>query len=203
MITLLSTIFGVLSSLLPSIVNIFQKKLDYAHEIELTKIKMDAAREGLVLQLQVEGLKADIEEGDSIRRHDMDIEYKGFWGKVRASIRPVITYSFFLLFCGIKIAAFVVLVQKDATPTELLTLVWDTETMSIFSAIMGFWFGSRAIEKFNTMYSGGSLLSLGTSEAVSSVASAAIGKGGTATITTKKAPAAKTRRPAGTGTRDK
>ena len=202
MITLLSTIFGVLSSLLPNIVKIFEKKLDYAHEIELTKIKMDAAREGLVLQLQVEGLKADIAEGDSIRRHDMDIEYKGFWGKVRASIRPTITYAFFLLFCGIKISAFVVLVDRGASPTELLTLVWDSETMAIFSAIIGFWFGSRAIEKFNTMYAGGSLLSLGSEGNLTSVVSTAKGASATATLS-KKMPAAKAKRPAGTGTRDK
>ena len=198
MITLISTIFGVLSSLLPNIVNIFQKKLDYAHEIELTKIKMDAAREGLVLQLQVEEIKADIAEGESVRKHDIDIEYKGFWGSLRASIRPVITYAFFFLFCGIKIAAFVVLVQRGATPTELLTLVWDSETMAIFSAIIGFWFGSRAIEKFNTLYNGSSMIGLGSTGGFSA--------SGTTNVTiSKSVPAAKInkKRPAGTGTRDK
>lgn len=207
MITLLSTIFGVLSSLLPSIVNIFQKKLDYQHDIEITKIQMDAAREGLVLQLQAAAINAEVEEGDSIRRHDMDIEYKGFWGKVRASIRPTITYSFFILFCGIKISAFYVLVQRNATPTELLSLVWDTETMSIFSAIMGFWFGSRAIEKFNDLYSGGSMFSLGSSKGTSAVivgpASPSAVASSKTTATTIVTSPSKPKRPAGTGTRDK
>lgn len=152
MITLISTIFGVLSSLLPNIIKIFEKKLDYKHEIDLTKIKMHAAREGLILQLQIEEIKADALEGESVRKHDSDIEYTGFWAALRASIRPTITYAFFFLFCGIKVAAFWVLVERGATPTELLTLVWDNETMAIFSAIIGFWFGSRAIEKF-TRYS--------------------------------------------------
>jgi hypothetical protein len=191
---LISTIFGVLSSLLPNIVNIFQKKLDYAHEIELTKIKMDAAREGLVLQLEVENSKADVAEGESVRKHDIDIEYKGFWGSLRASIRPVITYAFFFLFCGIKIAAFVVLVQRNATPTELLTLVWDSETMAIFSAIVGFWFGSRSIEKFNTMYNGSSMFSLGSKSGISSAV---------ATVTASKSVPTAKKRPAGTSKRDK
>jgi hypothetical protein len=198
MITLISTIFGVLSSLLPNVIKIFEKKLDYAHEIEITKIKMDAAREGLVLQLQVEGLKADLAEGESVRKHDIDIEYKGFWGTVRASIRPVITYSFFALFCGIKIAAFWVLVERNATPTELLTLVWDNETMGIFAAIMGFWFGSRAIEKFNTQYAGGSLLSLSTADGLTSVVSTTTGSKAAATLS-KKAAKTANKRPAGTG----
>jgi len=166
MITLISTIFGVLSGLLPNIIKIFEKKLDYKHEIELTKIKMDAAREGLVLQLQVEGLKADVAEGDSVRKHDSDIEYTGFWGALRASIRPTITYAFFIVFVGIKVAAFIVLVERNATPTELLTLVWDNETMAIFSAIIGFWFGSRAIEKFGNFYTG-TTFSLSTNNGVS------------------------------------
>lgn len=212
MITLLSTIFGILSSVIPSIVNIFQKKLDYAHEIELTKLKYDAAREGLVLQLDIEGLKADVSEGESVRDHDSDIEYQGFWGALRASIRPVITYSFFFLFCGIKISAFVVLVERGATPTELLSLVWDTETMAIFSAILGFWFGSRAIQKFNSLYNGSSMLSLGSSGGTSSIAAgvaAAKAAGATAAKVTisKNAPATVTHngsdRPVGTGTRDK
>jgi hypothetical protein len=166
MITLISTIFGVLSGLLPNIIKIFEKKLDYKHEIELTKIKMDAAREGLVLQLQVEGLKTDIAEGESLRKHDSDIEYTGFWAALRASIRPVITYAFFIVFVGIKVAAFWVLVERNATPTELLTLVWDNETMAIFSAIIGFWFGSRSIEKFSNFYTG-TTFSLSTEKGVS------------------------------------
>ena len=195
MITLISTIFGVLSGLLPNVIKIFEKRLDYRHEIELTKIKMDAAREGLVLQLQVEGLKADTSEGESLRKHDSDIEYTGFWGALRASIRPTITYAFFILFCGIKIAAFVVLVQRNATPTELLSLVWDSETMAIFSAIIGFWFGSRALEKFSNFYTG-TTFSIQTSKGVSA-----------ATLNAKavSAPAKKTapkKRPARNG-RDK
>jgi hypothetical protein len=151
MITLISTIFGVLSSLLPNIIKIFEKKQDYAHEIALTKLKMDAAKEGLLFQLEMEEVKASVAEGESVRKHDNDIEYTGFWAALRASIRPTITYAFFALFVGIKIAAFWVLVERGASPTELLTLVWDSETMAIFSAIIGFWFGSRAIEKFSTV----------------------------------------------------
>ena len=157
---------------------------------------MDAAREGLVLQLQVEGLKADASEGESLRKHDSDIEYTGFWGSLRASIRPTITYAFFIVFVAIKIAAFWVLVERNATPTELLTLVWDNETMAIFSAIIGFWFGSRSIEKFSNFYTG-TTFSLSTDKGVSS-----------ATISAAKAvsaPAKKTapkKRPVGTG-RDK
>ena len=152
MITLLSTIFGLVGSLLPNLLQIFEKKQEYLHEIELKKLDLDAAKEGFVFQQQVESIKADAIEGESIRQHDSDIEYTGFWGALRASIRPTITYAFFFLFVGIKISAFSIMVDKGVPASELLSLIWDNETMAIFSAIMGFWFGSRAIEKFNNRY---------------------------------------------------
>ena len=153
MLTLLSTLFGLLGSLLPSIVNIFQKKVDYAHELEIKRLEYDAAREGLLIQKDIADYESMVNEGESVRDHDNDIEYKGFWADVRASIRPVITYAFFILFVGIKVAAFSVMVDKGVTPSDLLILVWDSETMAIFGAIMGFWFGSRAIMKFSEIYS--------------------------------------------------
>jgi len=162
MITLLSTVFGLLGSLLPNVIKIFEKKQDYAHELELKKLELDAAREGIVLQQQMEAIKADTLEGESVRKHDIDVEYSGFWAALRASIRPTITYAFFFLFCGIKIAAFVIMVRNNASPTELLQLVWDNETMAIFSAIIGFWFGSRAVEKFS-----GRTFTLGSSKGTS------------------------------------
>lgn len=152
MLTLLSTLFGLLGSLLPSIVNIFQKKLDYSHEIELKKLEYGAAREGILAQQAMAEIRADVYEGQSIREHDSDIEYSGFWADVRASIRPVITYVFFIVFIGIKLAAFSIMVDKGVPPMDLLLLVWDVETMAIFSAIVGFWFGSRAIQKFSDAY---------------------------------------------------
>lgn len=162
MITLLSTIFGLVGSLLPNIINIFQKKVDYAHELQLRKLELDAAREGLILQEQLAANQADTVEGESIRKHDMDIEYTGFWAALRASIRPVITYAFFFVFVGIKIAAFMIMVEKGTSAADLLSIVWDGETMAIFSAIMGFWFGSRAIEKF-----GGRAFVLGSNKGTS------------------------------------
>lgn len=152
MLTLLSTLFGLLSSLLPTIVNIFQKKVDYAHEIELKKLEYEAARDGIFAQQEMADYRAIVNEGESVRSHDSDIEYPGFWSSVRASIRPVITYAFFIVFVGVKLAAFAVMVDKGVTPADLLNLIWDEETMAIFSAIMGFWFGSRAIMKFNDIY---------------------------------------------------
>ena len=59
----------------------------------------------------------------------------------------MITYSFFFLFCAVKIAAAYAMLATGQSVPEMLKAVWDVETMSLFSTIVAFWFGSRMMEK--------------------------------------------------------
>jgi ABC-type uncharacterized transport system substrate-binding protein len=148
MLTALTTILGAITGVIPSIVNIFEKRQDYKHQVEIEKIKMEAAEKGVSLQIALAESKASIEEGDSLRRHDSDIEYHGWVETLRATVRPLITYIFFMMFVIIKGSAAYVMMQNGADIPTMLTAVWDMETMAIFGSIMGFWFGSRSIEKY-------------------------------------------------------
>jgi hypothetical protein len=150
MLALLSPFFGILGSLLPSIVRIFERKQEIKYEIDLTKIKLDAALQQAQVQFDIEGVKADVAEGESVRNHDKSIDGGKYLNALRASIRPVITYIFFGLFVAVKVsAAYVMLSQGDSVP-EMLKAVWDVETMSLFSTILAFWFGSRVMEKMDS-----------------------------------------------------
>ena len=53
------------------------------------------------------------------------------------SVRPFVTYSFFLLYIGIKIIIFCNYQAGISMP------IWTDEDQGLFSAIMCFWFGSR------------------------------------------------------------
>jgi len=46
MIAVLSTIFGILGGILPNIVKILEMRTSYKYEIELTKIRLEAASRG-------------------------------------------------------------------------------------------------------------------------------------------------------------
>lgn len=153
MIALLSTIFGLASSIFPSIVKLLEKSQDYRYELELTKLKIDAATKGLEINAITEGAKADVEEGKSLRDHDHDFNGNEFFDNLRASVRPVLTYLFFILFCGIKIAAATLMFEQGRNSIEILNAVWDVYTIAIFGSIMGFWFGSRAIINLTNIYS--------------------------------------------------
>jgi hypothetical protein len=147
MLALLSPLLGLVGSLLPSIVNMFERKQELQHEIELTKIKLDAARQEAQLQVMVEESKADTAEEQSVRSFDNNVDGGKFINALRASIRPVITYVFFAMFLAVKISAAYVMIHNGTSIPEMLKAVWDTETMALFSTIMAFWFGSRVLEK--------------------------------------------------------
>lgn len=147
MLSLLSPLIGIFGSLLPSVVRIFERKQELKHEVEITKIKLDAAIKAAEANLKLEEIKADVAEGQSIRDHDKSVDGGKFINALRASIRPVVTYLFFFLFVAVKVAAaYVMLVNGQSVP-EMLKAVWDSETMALFSTIMAFWFGSRILEK--------------------------------------------------------
>lgn len=149
MLALLSPLIGIFGSLLPAIVRIFERKQELKHEIELTKIRLDATIEAAKVNVTIENIKADSAEGQSLRDHDKSLDGGKFINALRASIRPVITYIFFFLFVAVKAAAAYVMINNGASIPEMLRAVWDSETMALFATIMAFWFGSRVIEKMD------------------------------------------------------
>lgn len=147
LLSILSPLIGILGSLLPNIVRIFENREENKHEIELTKLKMDAAALQAEAALDVETVKAIVTEGQSIRTHDSTLDGGKFLNALRASIRPVITYVFFFTFILIKLIAMWVMIASGAAIPTIVATVWDMETMALFSTIMAFWFGSRFLEK--------------------------------------------------------
>ena len=147
LLALLSPLFGILGSLLPSIVNIFARKQELQYQIQLNKLQMDAAVQNAQIQIAIEDAKADVADAESVRSYDNNIDGGRFINTLRASIRPVITYAFFILFVMIKLIVIYEMVNSNASMIEMIKAVWDQDTTALFGAIMGFWFGSRLLEK--------------------------------------------------------
>ena len=72
------------------------------------------------------------------------------------SVRPMINYCFFAAYLLIKLCQFGMLMnpalpwQPHMTVTEAIAALWTPDDMGIFSAIIAFWFGSRALSKFRS-----------------------------------------------------
>ena len=147
MLALLSPLFGILGSLLPSIVRIFERKQEIQYEMEMNRLRMEAAVQNAQIQIAIEDAKADVADAQSVRSYDNNIDGGRFINALRASIRPVITYVFFLLFVAVKIAAAYVMIATGQSVPEMLKAVWDADTAALFGTIIAFWFGARVMEK--------------------------------------------------------
>ena len=150
MLAILSPLLGIFGSLLPNVVKIFERKQELKHDLAIAELQMEAAKQGAHFQLDLENVKADSAEGESLRSHDSSIDGGKFVNALRAFVRPFITYTFFFLFCAVKIAAAYVMIQTGQSIPEMLKAVWDLETMALFSTIIAFWFGSRTLEKMDS-----------------------------------------------------
>jgi hypothetical protein len=147
MLTLLSPLFGIVGSLLPSVVKIFERKQEIQYEMEMNRLRMEAALQNAEIQIAIEDAKADVADAKSVRSYDNNIDGGRFINALKSSIRPVITYVFFALFVAVKIAAAYVMIQQGDSIPVMLNAVWDTDTMALFGTIIAFWFGARVLEK--------------------------------------------------------
>lgn len=146
LLTLLSPLLGILSSLLPSLVRIFEVKINQKFQLEMAKLQMEAAVQNGQISLAIEDAKADISDAESVRSFDSNVDGGRFINALRVSIRPVITYVFFMTFIAVKVTVIYVMVQQGASMTEMIKAVWDQDTMALFGAVMGFWFGTRMLK---------------------------------------------------------
>lgn len=145
MIGLISAVIGLLTAVIPNLVKYLENEQRYKYEIELTRLRMEAESKGLNYQSVITSIKAAVEEGYSLRSHDSVISTNEYINALRASVRPVLTYFFFFVFVGVKVAAISLMFREGIEPLTVIEVVWDVYTVSIFGAIIGFWFGTRSM----------------------------------------------------------
>ena len=92
--------------------------------------------------------QAKDKEHDRLIQHEMVLQPgTGCIGGLARSVRPIITYAFFLLFAVIEGTLLYGAIQAGTDFQEAINILWDEDTKAIFAAIISFWFGSRAIDK--------------------------------------------------------
>lgn len=152
-LTIVSTLLGILSSTIPSLINYFSKKKELDYELAIATLKVEAAKQGLDLSREIADIKAVVDEGNNLRATDAELDGGSFVNALRASVRPVITYALFGLFIGVKFfVAAIILMSSDLTIANLklaFDAILDENTMAITSTVIGYYFGSRTLEKFS------------------------------------------------------
>ena len=166
MLSLFSTLGGLLISGLPSVLGFFQDKSDKAHELELAKMQTEREiqmmERGFVAQQKVEEIRTDQVEMQSAAQmqnaaldHDKKVMERASTWVVNyvGTVRPTVTYLFvaeliainlWLCYQLFKIPGLINGVDDLATIGEL---IFSSDEMAMLGGIIGFWFGSRNWDK--------------------------------------------------------
>ena len=166
MLSLFSTLGGLLISGLPKFLEYFQNKADQKHELALARVQtekeLQMAAAGFVAQQRVEeirtdqiSMQTDAQMTEAALKHDEKVlEKASQWvANFVGTVRPVVTYIFVLELCAINawIAYYVYsnpqLVLNMDDLIRLSDIIFSTDEMAMLGGIIGFWFGSRSWSK--------------------------------------------------------
>jgi hypothetical protein len=139
----LPAILGALAGMVPSLVQLFTLKANNAQQLALRQLDIQAAKDGIALQVDLASAQADIRQADHI--YDFGGGASGIkWiDALAVFIRPFLTLAFFGLWSLMEVFLFIYAVNTGYDLGQLVKLLWPAETQAMFGAIMGFWFGDR------------------------------------------------------------
>lgn len=166
MLTLLSTLGGLLISGLPKLLEFFQNKADQKHELALARVQtereLQLAAAGFAAQARVEEIRTEQVQMETDARmteaalaHDEKIMEKASTWVVNyvGTVRPTVTYIFVLELLLINgFMAFYLwqrpdLIQNIDDVIRYADLIFSSDEMAMLGAIIGYWFGSRGWQK--------------------------------------------------------
>lgn len=162
MLSLLSTLGGLLISGLPKVLEYFQDKADKKHELELSRMQtereLQMAAAGFAAQAKIEEIRTDqvamqTEAQMTVAAYDHDkavLAKAADWvSSYVGTVRPTITYLFVIELCAINAAityyayAHPTLITNVADLVQLTNIIFSEDEMAMLGGIIGFWFGSR------------------------------------------------------------
>lgn len=166
MLSLISTLGGLLISGLPKLLEYFQNKSDQQHELNLARIQtekeLQMLAQGFAAQQRIEeirtdqiAMQTDAEMTVAAYDHDKAVLEKaaGWVSSYVGTVRPTITYIFVIELCLINawIAYYVYsnphLVLNMDDLIRLADVIFSSDEMAMLGAIIGYWFGSRGWSK--------------------------------------------------------
>ena len=166
MLSLISTLGGLLISGLPKLLDFFQNKADQKHELALAKVQVELQlqmmAQGFAAQERIEEIRTDqiamqseAQMTEAALKHDEKVlERASQWvANYVGTVRPTVTYIFVFELCAINawIAYYIYsrpnLINNIDDLIRLSDIIFSTDEMAMLGGIIGFWFGSRGWSK--------------------------------------------------------
>lgn len=162
MLSLFSTLGGLLISGLPKLLEYFQNKADQKHELALAQMQSERelalAAQGFAAQQRIEEIRTDQVAMETDARmtvaalaHDQKVlEKAGQWvASYVGTVRPTVTYIFVIelvvinFFMALYIWNHPELIRSVDDIIKYSDLIFSSDEMAMLGGIIGFWFGSR------------------------------------------------------------
>jgi hypothetical protein len=166
MLSLISTLGGLLISGLPKLLEFFQNKADQKHELALARVQtereLQMAAAGFAAQVKIEeirteqvAMETDAKMTEAALAHDAKVlEKASTWvSSYVGTVRPTVTYIFVLELVAINAFMAWYLYQQPGLITSIddvirySDLIFSSDEMAMLGGIIGFWFGSRQWSK--------------------------------------------------------
>lgn len=148
MLTLLGSLLGLIGSAFPELIKLFRDTQDRKHELAVLDRQMEVQKLGQSQRLEEIQIQADVSESQALYGYANRPTGMPWVEALQASVRPVLTYAFFLVFTVVKVTSLLAMSQADGMSFSVaIHVIWDDETQALFAAVMSFWFGSRQISK--------------------------------------------------------
>jgi predicted PurR-regulated permease PerM len=166
MLSLFSTLGGLLISGLPKLLEYFQNKADQAHELRLAQVQtereLQLAAAGFAAQAKIEeirteqmAMETDARMTEAALAHDAKVlEKASTWvSSYVGTVRPTVTYIFVIELLLINGFMCFYLYEHPTLITSIddvirySDLIFSSDEMAMLGGIIGFWFGSRQWSK--------------------------------------------------------
>lgn len=166
MLSLISTLGGLLISGLPKFLDYFQNKADQRHELALARVQTERdlalAAQGYIAQERIEeirteqvSMETDARMTEAALAHDQKVlDRASKWvASYVGTVRPTVTYIF--VFELVLVNAFMCwymyqhpgLIQNIDDVIRYSDLIFSSDEMAMLGGILGYWFGSRGWSK--------------------------------------------------------
>jgi hypothetical protein len=163
MLSLISTLGGLLISGLPKLLEFFQNKSDQRHELALARMQtereLQLTAQGFAAQARMEeirteqvAMQTESQMTQAALAHDEKVLSRASrWvANYVGTVRPTITYIFILELVAINAAIAWYAFNQQGLITNIedlirvTTVIFSDDEMAMLGGIIGFWFGTRS-----------------------------------------------------------
>jgi len=139
---------------IPEIFKLFADKSDRDHAFRMTELQLKIGKSRAKNQLDLVQAQGEVAVNSAeMQAFSAAVKAQGkptgvAWvDALSASVRPVITYWWMLLFTIYKGLTVYIAIAEFVTLNEFVTKLWTAQDAGVLAMILGFWFVDRSIRK--------------------------------------------------------